>query len=153
MLMVWTAEPHIHTHRFISEGTFLSLRTLSMSLRGLFVVMLILGVLLWTGALPDGWKIAHMGLGIIFVALLWTIGVIGALRTGKIGLQVGSFVLGLLLAIVGMTQEGILRGSGHWVIQVIHLLLAVLSIGYAEMVVGRVKRAAPATAATTPKGA
>jgi hypothetical protein len=115
-----------------------------MTLRGLFVIMLILGILLWTGKF-DGLKYVHMGLGIVFVAVLWTIGILGALRTGKIGLQVGTFVLGLLLAIVGMTQEHILTHGGHWIIQVIHLLLALLSIGLAESVVGQVNRAAPTT--------
>lgn len=129
----------------------MSLRTLYMSLRGLFVVMLILGILLWVGAVPDGVKYVHMILGIIFVALLWTIGVIGALRTGKLGAQVGTFVLGLLLAIVGMTQEGILKNSSaHWIIQVIHLLLALAAIGAAESVVARVRRAQPSVAVEKP---
>lgn len=130
----------------------MSLRTLSMTLRGLFLVMLILGIALWTGK-ADGVKYIHMGLGIVFVAVLWAIGVIGAMRAGKIGLQVGTFVLGLLLAIVGMTQEGVLKGSGHWIIQVVHLLLALLSVGFAEMIVAQVKRGAPASAPATNKGA
>lgn len=129
----------------------MSLRTLYMSLRGLFVLMLILGILLWVGAVPDGVKYAHMILGIIFVALLWTIGIIGALRTGKIGLQLGTFVLGLLLAIVGMTQESILKNSSaHWIIQVVHLLLALAAIGAAESVVARVRRAQPTVAVEKP---
>lgn len=159
MLMMWAAElastSHIRTparFRLIWEGTSLSLRTLSMTLRGLFLVMLILGIALWTGK-ADGVKYIHMGLGIVFVAVLWAIGVIGAMRAGKIGLQVGTFVLGLLLAIVGMTQEGVLKGSGHWIIQVVHLLLALLSVGFAEMIVAQVKRGAPASAPATNKGA
>ena len=130
----------------------MSLRTLSMTLRGLFLLMLILGIALWTGK-ADGVKYVHMGLGIVFVAVLWAIGVIGTMRTGKIGLQVGTFVLGLLLAIVGMSQEHILTHSGHWIIQVVHLLLALLSIGFAEMIVGQAKRVAPTTTPATPKGA
>ena len=108
------------------------------------MVMLILGILLWTGK-ADGLKYVHMGLGIAFVAVLWAIGVIGAMRTGKIGLQVGTFLLGLLVAIVGMTQEGILKNSSaHWIVQVAHLLLALSAIGLAESVVARVNRSAPA---------
>lgn len=141
-----------HAIMHIREGIPLSLRTLSMALRGLFVVMLVLGIGLWSGH-ADGLKYVHMGLGIVFVATLWAIGVIGAMRTGKIGLQVGTFVLGLLLAIVGMTQEHILTHGAHWIIQVIHLLLALLAIGLAEMITGQVKRGAPASATVSEKGA
>lgn len=114
----------------------------SMLLRVFFLVNLVLGILFWSGNEPGGLVLLHMLVGIAFVALLWVIGTIAALRTGSIGLQVSTFVTGLVIAIVGLSQQQILPGSSHWIVQVIHLLLAVIGIGLAEMCNGRVRRKA-----------
>lgn len=114
----------------------------TMLLRVFFLVNLILGILFWSGNEPGGLVLLHMLVGIAFVALLWVIGTIAALRTGSIGLQVSTFVTGLVIAIVGLSQQQILPGSSHWIVQVIHLLLAVIGIGLAEMCNGRVRRKA-----------
>jgi hypothetical protein len=116
-------------------------------LRIFFVVNLILGILFWSGNEPGGLVLLHMLVGIAFVALLWVIGTISALRTGNIGLQVGTFAVGLIIAIVGLSQQQILVGPSHWVVQVVHLLLAVIGIGLAEMCGARVKRKAAANPA------
>lgn len=115
-----------------------------MVLRVVFVINLILGIVFWTGNGPAGLVLIHMLLGIIFVALLWVVGTMAALRTGSIGVQVSTFVTGLIIAIVGLAQGGILEGSAHVVIQIIHLLLAVIGIGLAEMASARVRRKATA---------
>lgn len=116
----------------------------SMLLRVFFLVNLVLGILFWSGNEPGGLVLLHMLVGIAFVALLWVIGTIAALRTGSIGLQVSTFVTGLIIAIVGLSQQQILIGPSHWIVKVIHLLLAVLGIGLAEMCNGRVRRKAAA---------
>ncbi|HEX8035740.1 MAG TPA: hypothetical protein VF510_17915 [Ktedonobacterales bacterium] len=119
----------------------------SNTMRGIFLINLILGILFWTGNESGGLRLLHMLLGIIFVAALWYIGTISALRGGNIGLQVGAFVLGLLIALLGLFQQRILPGSAHWIIQVLHLLLAVLGIGLAEMIGARLRRTGATTAA------
>jgi hypothetical protein len=81
-----------------------------------------------------------MLIGICFVAVFWLIGVAYALRGGSLGYVLGTFVLGLILALYGMFQTRLLTGSGHWLVQVVHLLLAVLAIGMAEMIAGRAQR-------------
>lgn len=139
--------PPRHSAALLLEGTTLGLKIASNTLRGIFVINLILGIIFWTGTESGGLKLLHMLLGIIFVGALWYIATISALRGGNIGLQVGAFVLGLLIALVGLFQERMLPGSAHWVIQVLHLLLAVLGIGLAEMAGTRLRRTAPATAA------
>ena len=116
----------------------------SMLLRIFFVVNLVLGILFWSGNEPGGLVLLHMLVGIAFVALLWVVGTIAALRTGNIGLQVGTFAIGLIIAIVGLSQQQILVGPSHWVVRVVHLLLAVIGIGLAEMAGARVKRKAAA---------
>lgn len=115
-----------------------------MALRVVFIINLVLGIVFWTGNEPAGLVLIHMLLGILFVALLWVVGTMAALRTGSIGLQVSTFVVGLIIAIVGLTQQGIVEGSAHVVVQIIHLLLAITGIGLAEMASARVRRKAAA---------
>ncbi len=111
-----------------------------MGIRALFVVQLILGIAFWTGHDPSGVVLLHMFLGIAFVALLWFIGVAAAMRGASMGIIAGTFVLGLVIALFGLFQRGILPGSGHWIIQIIHLLLALAGIGLAEMIGARMGR-------------
>jgi hypothetical protein len=125
----------------------LGLKIASNTMRGIFVINLILGIIFWTGNEPGGILLLHMLLGIIFVAALWYIGTVSALRGGNVGLQVGAFVLGLLIALLGLFQRQLLLGGAHWVIQVLHLLLAVLGIGLAEMIGAQLRRAGTATVA------
>jgi hypothetical protein len=112
-----------------------------MSLRVFFLVNLILGILFWVG-IAHRLVLLHMLVGILFVASLWAVGVFQAMRGGSLGLTLGTFVLGLIIAIFGLAQESILPGSGHAVVQVIHLLLAVLGIGLGEMSAARYARLA-----------
>ncbi len=95
-----------------------------MVLRTCVVLNLILGILFWTGNAADSLVLVHMGLGILVVLSLWTLGLAQALtKGGSWGLAIGAVVLGIILAASGGTQDEILTGSLHWVIQVIHLLL------------------------------
>ena len=111
----------------------------SMALRALFVIQLILGILFWTGN-ATGLVLLHMLLGIAFVAVFWVIGALAAMRGASIGVMIGTFVLGLVIALFGLFQNNILTGSGHWVVQIVHLLLGISAIGFAEMIVGRARR-------------
>lgn len=129
------------------EGTTLGLTIASNILRGIFVINLILGIIFWTGNDSGGLVLVHMLLGIIFVIALWYVGFVAAIKGASIGVQVGAFVVGLLIAIVGLFQRQMLLGGAHWVIQVIHLLLALAGIGLAEMAGARLRRAGAATAA------
>ena len=114
----------------------MAVRIASMGLRVLFLVNLVLGILFWTGN-ADSLTLLHMFIGILFVACLWALGVFQAMRGGSLGLTLGTFILGLIIALFGLFQKTILPGSGHVVIQVVHLLLAVLGIGLGEMCAAR----------------
>lgn len=106
------------------------------------LLAIILGILLWTGNF-DNIRPIHMLIGIIVVLSLWVIGLAqGFQKSGSFGLAAATFVVGLALVIVGLYQDFWLVGSLHWIIQVIHLLLGLSTIGLGEMIVGRTKRRA-----------
>src|SRR5690242_8470246 len=86
-------------------------RIASMALRLLFVIQLVLGLLFWFGQ-AGGLVPLHMLVGLLFIVDVWFLGVVQGLRAnGSIGLTVGTFVVGLLLAIVGMTQGALVAGG------------------------------------------
>src|SRR5262249_6552693 len=88
-----------------------SVRISSMALRLLFVLQLLLGILIWVGRplLPIG---VHLLIGLLIVILVWFLGVAqGLLKSGSIGLTLGTFIAGLLLAFIGLFQAGMLIGG------------------------------------------
>jgi hypothetical protein len=116
-------------------------RIASMVVRLCAVAALTLGILFWTGN-ADQYRDIHMLIGILLVLALWTVAFSQITRPGGIGMAAAAVVTGILLAIVGVTQERIFPGSSHWVIQVVHLGLALLAIGLAETIARRASRAA-----------
>jgi hypothetical protein len=123
-----------------------AVRIIDMVMRICFVINLVLGLLFWTNN-ALGLRNIHMLVGIILVACVWFLGLAqGTRKGGSIGLIFGTFLIGLLLAVVGMVQTGISL-SPHWIIQVIHLLLAIAAIGLGEASYGRFRRASAATPA------
>lgn len=123
-----------------------------MVLRVAFLLALILGIIFWANpALPaqnTGLKDVHMALGIIVVLSLWIIGLAqGFIKGGgNFGLALGTFIIGLAVAVVGIGQES-WRGANVELFNIIHLLLGLLAIGFGEMVAGRTKRLARAASA------
>lgn len=121
-----------------------------MILRVAVLLALILGIIFWINpTLPQanpGIKGIHMLLGIIVVLALWIIGLAQGFRKGgSFGLALGTFVVGLLVAIVGLWQESWKdAGANVLLINIIHLLLGLTAAGFGEMVAGRSKRLARA---------
>jgi hypothetical protein len=103
------------------------------------LIEIVLGILFWTGN-ADSLQIVHIVIGILVVLSLWTLGIAQGMQGGSFGLALATFVVGFLLALVGLFQTRWLIGSNHWVIQVIHLLLGLSAIGLAEMISGRYRR-------------
>lgn len=109
------------------------------------VVLLILGLLIWAEGMRNLISI-HTWLGILMVLGLWVLAAVGARFGVPIGLAAGLAVLGLLVAGLGMTQNTLMPGSTHWVIQILHLLLGMAAVGLAESVGGRLRRMREVTA-------
>ena len=120
-----------------------TITAIQMGIRALGVVQLVLGITFWTGN-ALGLIDLHQLLGILLVLALWTQAAL-AYRAGvPAGMVAAAVVYGLIVPIVGLTQRELLPGSAHWVIEVIHLLLGIGLLGFAENLATRAKaRLAP----------
>jgi hypothetical protein len=120
-----------------------TITALQMGIRVVGVVQLALGLAFWTGN-ALGLVDLHQLLGILLVLALWTQAAL-AYRAGvPAGMVAAAVVYGLIVPIVGLTQRELLPGSAHWVIEVIHLLLGIGLLGFAENLATRAKaRLAP----------
>lgn len=112
--------------------------TVVLSLAGLLA--LLLGLLFWAGAALNLVSM-HMLLGLLAVGALLVIGTGQAVSPGgSWTLAVCSLVVGALLIFIGMNQASLMVGDLHWVIQVIHFLLGLLTIGLGHMGAARHRR-------------
>lgn len=103
-----------------------------MLIRGLGVVVLILGIVLWSGHGGTELRKGHQALGIILVLLLWTLAALAAKVGVRTPLVIVALAWGLLAPVVGLAQKNLMVGSSHWVIQVVHLLIGLGVIGLGE---------------------
>jgi hypothetical protein len=122
-----------------------------MTLRATVLLALVLGIIFWVNpGLPgqnQALKDTHMLLGFLVVLSLWLIGLAqGFVKGGgSFGLALGTFLVGMAIAIVGLWQES-WKGAGanEQLINIIHLLLGLSALAFGEMIVGRAKRRARA---------
>ena len=109
-----------------------------------FILALLLGIGFWINLIsPSGVVVVlHMLLGLTLVGAVWYLGLAQAQRGGSLGLTLGTFFAGLIVAIFGLAQNS-LKASlhGETVVSIIHLLLALLAVGLGEMSAARIKRA------------
>ena len=104
------------------------------------VLALLLGLVLWSG---NGFNLVslHMLLGLLAVIALWVIAVSQAVAKGGSWLLAGcALVVGLLTVVIGIKQAALMVGDRHWIVQVIHLVLGILTIGLGHMAAARAKR-------------
>lgn len=96
------------------------------------IIMIVLGLLFWTdnatALIP-----VHMLLGIVLVLLLWVMAGLALAARANPLLAVVAFVWGLIVPILGATQTQILPFDGHWIIQVLHLLVGLTAIALANI--------------------
>jgi hypothetical protein len=104
---------------------------LQMLVRLCFVVLLVLGIMFWTGH-GLSYIPLHMIVGIVLVGSLWLTSIIAATVRAPIGLVIVGLVWGVIVVGLGMKQMALLPGSSHWVIQVLHLLVGMGAIGLNE---------------------
>ena len=114
-------------------------RVIQMLIRLLGLIMIVLGVLFWTGNALNLIGL-HMLLGIVLVLLLWALAIIAARAGVSLGLVALGVAWGLIVVALGMTQSRLLPGDAHWVIKVLHLLVGIVALGIAERLAASIKR-------------
>jgi hypothetical protein len=119
--------------------------TAQMLVRTSGVVQLVLGGLFWTGNALDLVPL-HMLVGFLLVLGLWTLAALAARAGVRPPLVAVAAVWGLIVPILGLSQDQLLVGSAHWVIEVLHLLVGLGAIGQAEALAARIRERLPAAA-------
>jgi hypothetical protein len=112
---------------------------IQMLIRLIGLIMIVLGVLFWTGNALNLIGL-HMLLGITLVLLLWALAIMAARGGVSLGLVALAITWGLIVVALGMTQNRLLPGDVHWVIKVLHLLVGMGAIGIAERLAAGLKR-------------
>jgi hypothetical protein len=109
------------------------------------LAQLILGVIIWPGK-SDSLIPVHILIGALLVIALLTLSFLAARSGISISLIILAVVWAFVLPAWGLIQEKLLPETGHWVIQVLHLLFGIGAIGIAEMLSARIhkKSALPA---------
>ena len=113
-----------------------SISVARMVVRVLGTVMIVLGLLFWSGN-ALGLIPVHMLLGLVVVLALWTLAALAARAEVQPGLVVLALLWGLVVPILGVTQDQLVPGPAHWTIKVLHLLLGVGAIALAELLARR----------------
>ncbi|HET7631942.1 MAG TPA: hypothetical protein VFK16_06490 [Gemmatimonadaceae bacterium] len=104
---------------------------LRLIIRIAFALLLLLGFYMWImGA--EYLRSVHMGLGFVFVILLLVLAVAGALSGGGIKLAAVTVLWAIVIPVIGVAQLTLLPGELHWVIRVIHLLVGIGAMPFAE---------------------
>lgn len=103
------------------------------------VILIILGIIFWTGN-ADALVPLHMLIGFVLVFALWTLAALAARAGVNVTLVSAAVLLGVIAPLLGLTQTRLLTGNAHWVIQVLHLLVGLGAIALGESLAARIKR-------------
>src|SRR5438105_10765961 len=95
------------------------------------LVLVVLGVLFWTGNALQLITI-HILVGLVLVLSLWTMALLAARAGVSPALVTLAFLWGLLVPAFGLTQDQLLVGDAHCVIRVLHPLVGLAAVGRAE---------------------
>ena len=94
-------------------------------------IMIILGILFWTGNALSLVPL-HMLLGLVVVLLLWILAALAAVARVPAGMVALAAVWGLVVVALGVTQSGLMPGELHWIIQVLHLAVGIVALVLAD---------------------
>jgi hypothetical protein len=100
---------------------------------------LLLGLIVW---IFESYSLVgfHELLGYTLIASLWTLAWIAARSGVPIGIVTGAVAWGVMVLALGWTQEYLLTGSWHWVIQVGHPLISMASVPWGRRLASRIRR-------------
>lgn len=114
--------------------------TVSQALAGAVGAALVgLGAGIWTGAGAGQLVALHAALGLLLVGIVWALAGAG-LRAGlPARVCVTAIVFGAVAIVFAGVQDALVRGGGHWVIQVLHLLVGLAAVALALVLGQRIK--------------
>ncbi len=96
------------------------------------LIQLVLGIITWSGRtnflIPF-----HILIGSVLVIALLTLSYLAVRSQISAGLVILAVVWALFLPAWGLAQKMLLPETGHWIIQVLHLLCGIGAVGMAEM--------------------
>ena len=104
------------------------------------VLALISGLCFWTGTALNLVSM-HMLLGFLAVAALWVVAIGQSFsKAGSWIIAACALLVGALTIVIGLYQASLMVGPLHWVIEVIHLVLGILTIGLGHMAAARYRK-------------
>lgn len=116
--------------------------TLLLTLAG--TLAMVIGLLYWAG-IATQLMTMHMPLGFLTVGALWVVGIAQAVdKGGSWSIAIGAVILGAIMILFGLLHASLMAGPFHWVMQIVHLLLGVLTIGMGHMAAAHYRKASSA---------
>jgi hypothetical protein len=107
------------------------------------ILQLVLGALFWTGHAYTYLPV-HIVSGVAIVLTLWIVAVLALIVRTHRAIAVIGLLCGLALPAFGMVQAGVLVGSMHWIIRVIHLAMGLVAMGLAGTLGQKILATVPA---------
>jgi hypothetical protein len=131
----------------------LATRVLRWVVRLTGLLQLAIGLALWSGNLLQYFQF-HTLAGFIFTLAFLAVVVLAAVARVGLGFVLVGIVWVVVVPVLGMTQAQILPGDFHWIVRVVHLLVGVGAIGFADRLAGAVlvRRAREAALTTEAAG-
>ena len=103
------------------------MKPLVVLIRILAPVLVTLGIGFWTGHWASLIPL-HRTLGMMFVLTLWAIAGLALDHPDTRGRALLTIAWGALVAVVGFTQQRLLVGDLHWIVRVLHLVMAMVAM-------------------------
>ena len=113
------------------------------------ILQLVMGILIWMGGFPYLVPV-HMLIGVVFVLAMWVLGFRAISARVASAFAVVLIGWGAFVVAFGMTQAQILPGPNHPVIQVVHVVVGLMAMGFSDMVAKKM-RVANEVAPQTPQ--
>lgn len=115
--------------------------TLRILVRLCGLILIILGIIFWTGH-ALGLIPVHTVVGLLLAVTLWVLAFLGARAKVGAGFVALVAVWALIMVVFGAMQTRLMPGTAHWVIQVLHLLIGIAALGMGDKLGMRLSRAA-----------
>jgi hypothetical protein len=111
---------------------------LQMAIRVLGLIVLIMGIVIWTGHNSQHLQRGHEVLGALLVLALWALAFLAFQAKVSTPLVAAAVIWGLIAPILGRAQLKI-DGGNSVPIQILHLLVGLGVIGFGEVLGARLK--------------